>query len=499
MSSVASMPALEARGTAARIWCPFHVMIASIIVMFTFFFCGHSVADPDIWWHLKNAQILVQQHHWVRADQFSYTVRGTPWVDSEWLSELMFYGAWRVGGITGLFLLYSTMAELIMVGTLLLSWKASGNIKSALLPGMIAVMMSVVNFGPRTILFGWACFLALMFVLWKMMNTGRAPLWTVPLIFFLWVNFHGSWLVGFVVFGIVVAAGLVSGTWGNVVAEKWTPQQRRSLLITAAATIPALFLNPYGYRIVFYPFDLAYRQKLNVNYIIEWASINFHEPRGKIVFGVILLLFLLALWTRRQWRLAEVALVCFALYISLTYVRFLFPAAIIIAPIVARQLDFLPPYKPEIDRPVLNALFSLTLLGFTLWHYPRHHALEEDLAKKMPDGGLQYLQAHAGPSDRIYNHYGFGGYMIWKAPTLPVFVDSRTDIFEYKGVLKDYLDSIKLTKSLEVIDKYHARFVFFPSDDPVTYTLRQSPKWRVVFDDGISCVFERTALQAAGA
>lgn len=491
MSSVASVPALEERGKAVRVWCPFHVMIAAIIVIFTFFFCGHSVADPDIWWHLKDAQILVQQHHWVRADQFSYTVTGSPWVNSEWLSEVMFYGAWRVGGLAGLFILYTAMAELIMVGTLLLAWRASGSIKAALIPGLMAVMMSVVNFGPRTILFGWACFLAMMFVLWKMMNTGRAPLWTIPFIFLLWVNFHGSWLVGLVVFGIVVGAGMVSGTWGNVVAEKWTPEQRKRLLLTGAAILPALFLNPYGYKMVWYPFDLAYRQKLNVSHIIEWASIDFHEPRGKIAFGVILLLFSLALWSRRQWRLTEVALVCFALYISLTYVRFMFPAAILIAPIVARQLDFMPPYKAEIDRPGLNALLSGALLFVTIWHSPRRHVLQEDLAKKMPDGGIQYLLSHAKPSDHIYNHYGFGGYMIWKAPTLPTFVDSRTDIFEYKGVLKDYLDSIKLNHSLEIMDKYHAKFVFFPADDPVTYTLRQSPKWRLVFEDAVSCVFER--------
>ena len=33
-----------------------------------------------------------------------------------------------------------------------------------------------------------------MFVLWKLMRSGDAPLWTVPLIFLLWVNLHGSWI-----------------------------------------------------------------------------------------------------------------------------------------------------------------------------------------------------------------------------------------------------------------------------------------------------------------
>ena len=164
----------------------------------------------------------------------------------------------------------------------------------------------------------------------------------------LWVNLHGSWLIGLIVFGIVVGSGFVSGTWGKVVAEKWTPAMRRKLLITAGAIVPVLFVNPYGYKEVFYPFDLAFRQKLNVSHVVEWASVNFHEPRGKIVFALLLALVLLALAGRQQWKLAEVGMVAFGLYMSLTYVRFLFPAAILIAPILARQMDFMPAYKRQV-------------------------------------------------------------------------------------------------------------------------------------------------------
>src|SRR6201996_266786 len=100
MSSVASVSATpEKEAPSGRVLIPFHVTIAATIALFTFFFCGQSIADPDIWWHLKDAQIFIQQHHWVRVDQFSYTVTGTPWVNSEWLSELVFYGIWRLGGV----------------------------------------------------------------------------------------------------------------------------------------------------------------------------------------------------------------------------------------------------------------------------------------------------------------------------------------------------------------------------------------------------------------
>lgn len=493
MSSVASVAAPpETSAPPGRIWLPFHVTLAATILLVTFFLCGQSIADPDIWWHLRNAQILVQQHHWMRADQFSYTVTGTPWVNSEWLSELAFYGFWRLAGVAGLFCGYVLIVNLLMVGILTLAYEVSGSIKASALATGFSVLLCVVNFGPRTILFGWACLIALMFVLWKLLRTGDAPLWTVPLIFLLWVNLHGSWLIGLVVFAILAGSGFVSGTWGKVVAERWTPVQRRKLLLTGAAIIPILFINPYGYKGVFYPFDLAYRQKLNVSHVVEWASVNFHEGRGKVVYILLLAILLLALAGRRKWKLAEVGLVVFALYTSITYVRFLFPAAILIAPVLARQMDFMPAYDRKADKSWLNALFSAALLGIVLWRWPSAKKLNKELAEKMPVAGLQYIQAHLKPHERIFNHYMYGGWMIWNQPSVPTFIDSRTDIFEYKGVLADYLDAIGLKNSLAIVDRYHANYIFFPSkDDPFTYLLRHVKGWHTIYDDGVSCVFER--------
>src|SRR6202012_1062848 len=147
MSSVASVSvAAEKEVPAGRIWFPFHITLGATVVLFTFFFCGQSIADPDIWWHLKDAQILVQQHHWIRVDQFSYTVAGTPWVDSEWLSELMFYGIWKLGGVVALFLGYVVIVESMMVGVLALAYRASDSIKAAGVATGLAVVLCVVNF-----------------------------------------------------------------------------------------------------------------------------------------------------------------------------------------------------------------------------------------------------------------------------------------------------------------------------------------------------------------
>jgi hypothetical protein len=51
----------------------------------------NPLADPDIWWHLRNAQMLVQSGHFIHHDTWTFTVAGQPWINFEWLAELPFY------------------------------------------------------------------------------------------------------------------------------------------------------------------------------------------------------------------------------------------------------------------------------------------------------------------------------------------------------------------------------------------------------------------------
>ena len=148
--------------------------------------------------------------------------------------------------------------------------------------------------------------------------------WMIPALFCLWVNTHGSWLIGLILFSIITAAGFARGSWGAVSAEPWTASQRKKLLLVWVASVAALFVNPFGSRLVFYPFDLAFRQKLNIEHVAEWISVNFHDLRGKLVLVLLLVLVISALLRSCRWTLAELGLLAFALYSGLTYSRFLF-------------------------------------------------------------------------------------------------------------------------------------------------------------------------------
>jgi hypothetical protein len=476
----------------------FHLALVSILVLWVYVGSEDAIWDADIWWHMRNAQYLLAHLKFPQVDTYSFTVAGSPWMNHEWLAEIPYLLAWRAGGLVGIFVLFLGLLEVNLLGIFYLACKGSGNLKGSFLVTCFAMYLTVVSFGPRTILFGYIYLIFLILLLRRYRAKGQAPLWLIPPLFCLWINTHGSWLLGMIIFGIMIAAGLVEGQWGRVEAERWSPAQLRRLLITLGASLVALFVNPFGYRLVMYPFDLVFRQKLNIAVIDEWASVDFHDSRGKVVLILLAAVLLGALFSRIRWKLEELALAAFALYAGLMHIRFLFLAAILLVPLLARMLDFLPPYEPEIDKPLLNAMIFGGVLMIMIARFPSGAALDQVVANRFPANALTFVKSHGLPG-RVFNRYMWGGYLIWYCPEVKTFIDSRTDIFEYAGVLKDYMDVETLKNPLGVLDKYQIRYVLLPADSPVAYLLKNHVNWSVIFSDHVSMIFERVSPSPAGA
>lgn len=475
----------------------FLVVLTFIVLAIVFVFAHGSVTDPDIWWHLHNADYLVQHHALPRYDMYSFTVPGHPWINHEWLAELPYYFGWRVLGLRGIDAVTFAVLSLIFLGLLYLCYLHSGHYKAAVVASCYSVFLASVSFGPRTILFGYAYLVVLLIVLQNFRRKNSGLVWLIPPLFCLWVNTHGSWLIGLIMFSMVIVGGLFEGQWGAITAEPWTPSQRNKLLLAWCASVGALFVNPFGWRLVFYPFDLAFRQKLNIEHVAEWVSVNFHDMRGKIVL-ILLIALLISAWLRScRWTLAELGLLMFALYSGLTYIRFLFLLGIVAAPVVAKILDFVPRYRRGADTPVFNAFVILLIIGGVAHFWPREAQLQAALSQQYPVEAVAYLEAHP-PQGPMLNFYLWGGYLNWRDPSVKVFLDSRVDIFEYTGVLKDYLDLLALNHPEPLLDKYGIRYVLFPPGEPLTYVLEDDSGWRVLYRDRISVLLERTSDHSAG-
>jgi hypothetical protein len=340
------------------------------------------------------------------------------------------------------------------------------------------------------LLFGWIYMLIMLMALDEFRKGTNKAIWILPPLFLVWVNSHGSWMIGLVVFFTVAAAGFFEFEFGNIEAHRWSRDQMRLLGIVGLLCILVLFINPYGYKLVFYPFDMAFHQKLNIEHVEEWASVDFHNPRGKVVFIALAAVVACFATSKKKLALADLLLLLLALYSGLTYVRFLFLLAILVSPFLTARIRLFPPYDAKIDKPWLNLVFMLVVVGIIGWRFPSEAKLNADMEKQFPTKSITYLREH-NIRDRVLTHYLWGGYLERFLPQLPVFVDSRVDIFEYNGTLKDYLDLIGLKEPLAILDKRQIQYIYFKPDDHLVYLLRHTGGWDVLYEDQNSILLKR--------
>lgn len=469
----------------------FPALLAVLLAAIVFLALQKTIADPDLGWHLRNAEYQLQHHAFLRHDLYSFTTHGKPWMDHEWLAEIPYYLAWRWFGPRGVFFVMYAAISAILLGVFGLATMQSRNVKAAFLVSFLAIFLATVSFGPRTLLFGWIFLVVELAILYRF-HEGRDFTVALPFIFLLWVNTHGSWLIGLVLLGLFALSGCVEGTWGSIDAERWSAPQMRKLAWVAALSVLALFVNPYGWRLVAYPFDLAFHQKLNIANVLEWRSLDFHSVRGKIVLAMLASAIVLQLVRRRRWWLHELAFVLLGIYASFTYSRFLFLAAILILPFLANDLrGWVPPYRAERDRPWLNASVLLICVVAVCLKFPTDRKLIASEASQYPIHAQTYLQ-NFHPDGNVLNDFLWGGYLIWNVRQIPVFIDSRIDVFERNGVFKGYLDLTQLRGSLGVLDKYSIRYVLFRKKSPVSYLLEHTPGWKIDYADDTAILFERT-------
>jgi len=496
-SSVADAPLSPIRppGARRRNFFPFPILWFSIVALEISLLADLRIAEADIWFHLRNAQEFLISRSFLRADLYTFTAAGAPLLNFEWLSELPYYFAFEAWSLRGLLAVYLVLLWLIFAAVYYLALRRGANFGEAALVTMAGVALGCYSFGPRMLHFGWLCLVVLLIVLEGFQQTGKG-LWVLPPLFALWINLHGSWVFGFVVMGIFIVSGMVEGQWGSVAAERWTPAQLRRLLVVFAASAVALLANPYGYKLVWYPFELLHRQQAVRDNMLEWQSVDFHTGWGKLAMFMIFGLLAAAWFSPKHWQLRDILLVVFALVASLTHLRFLLFAAIILVPILAPRMRLFAPYDAKKDKPWLNLAMTTAIAGMILWMYPTAAQLQNNIDSQFPRDALRFIQQKQ-ITGRLLSWYDFGGYIEFYAPAVKTFADGRTDIFVYNGILEDYLKINKIERPFELLDKYKIDYVLFPVDKHLSYLLDHSVGWRTIYEDKVVKLYERVPAAAA--
>jgi hypothetical protein len=364
-----------------------------------------SPVQSDTWWHLRCGEEMLRNHRLLFVDTFSSTVYGQFFWNHSWLSQIIFYGVYRAGGLP---LLTAFCAALITTAWLLIWSLMRGPFADRLLLAGLALSTATWTWSVRPQVF--SLFLTTL-VLWLL--TRDRWTWLVPL-FVLWANLHAGFMFGLALLCASVLQALVSERGAIWRRSVWT-------LLCFSATL----LTPLGVRN--WTEVVASMQRSQVNDITEWLPTSLAAEHLAFwgMAGTVLVLAVVN-WRRLESsgdRFLAIAAVL-AIPLAAKSMRNVPGFAMIFAPATSRLLLWKDRQPPTRVSPWLVATAGVCSLAVVsaAWSVPWERMGWQPMSPAAADAIARCRPA-------LFNSYSGGGAIIWFVPSQPVFVDSRQDPF----------------------------------------------------------------------
>lgn len=465
-----------------------------VLLLGLFGMTARPATDPDLWWHLRTGQWIVETGHIPHSDPFSFTRAGQPWVSHEWLSEVVFYEVRKHTGAGGLI---AFSAIITTAGFMLLYLRCPGKPHWAAAAVALGALASAPAWGVRPQMFTFALASLLLWLL----DRGQERPWllvSIPPMFLLWLNLHAGFALGP---ALMLAYGL--GLLVEVVLGDTSWQEARlvlaRLVLLVLACMALVPFNPSGVQLYRYPFDTLRSTGMR-SFIVEWFSPDFHVLR--FISFLIVFLLLLAVLARKRVRPQARTLVPLVLttLLALDAVRHIPIFVLLAIPVIAAGLAASswpvrsPTFSPMTPvRPIFNGLAVILMAGLALARWgvlARDQAATE--AQQFPEKAVEALRSRDF-GGKVFAYYDWGGYTIYKLyPEYRVFVDGRADLYG-DDLLQQFQTAVQLrTGWREVLDRWSVRAVLLPHYCALVQALVLDPSWHLEYGDSQALLLVRS-------
>jgi hypothetical protein len=437
-----------------------------------------TALSNDEFWSLAAGQWMLHHHSFMGLDPFSYTESHRRWVTDEWGSEIALAELFRFFGNAA----YSLYA--IVLGGLCLVTSAAyaralgawgGRVAAIVL--LLAVGIAGIAASDRGLDFSLVWLPLELLILTKARQNPRW-LFLLPPLCLLWVNTHGSILLGLLVVATELGWSLIPERFVHRVGGLRQSPFTGSLGLALLGSVIASCITPYGPGLLVYDFDVSRNSQI-AQYITEWNSPNFHSVLTLFVYCVPLGVLVACVWTRRI-PLLEGSL-GLLLFVEALRTQRLDMYLMLVAAGLAATLPARAAWGTTARRWAGGGLLALAIVLVALPAVPAG-----TVASSQPIGAFNYLSGRPG---RIFTEYTWGDYSV--ARHRATFVDGRTDLFEGQ-VLSEFMAVTNLTTDPDpILSAYHVSYVVWAAHTPLAQYLAHDSRWHVVDRTAVALVFAR--------
>jgi len=468
------------------------IFFASLFLLFFL-----SPMDPDLGWHLRCGENFWSSGSFCGENSFSVLLPNYSWPNHAWLYDAVLFPVFNIGGFFGL----SFFNAFLILGSFLFLYFSvkDKKIEKTLLILLISIFgWGVFSLGIRSQLFG-VLFFSIEIFLFSKFKENEKIIFLFPLLFLVWANFHGSVIIGILLFGFVLIGKFID-------IKKF---QLKQIFIFFISILTPL-INPFGMKI----YTDAWRHFAVVDLgklIAEWTPPGFFVGIVIVFTGIIIIFLSLKNPILKN---KIYSLLILGVGFSALKARRNLPLYFMILFLVFFEFqdkrDFFNRFfeRDSVQKIllILASLFFVILLVFYLipnvkadLNYNNWCLQSSDLGLNYPCKGVEFLNSL--PPGNIFNTFEWGGFLIWKIPQNKIFVDGRMPAWETplgKSPYTVYLETIQTQSGWqETLKEYNFSYLFIGSGTFMDLELKvnhEKEGWNEIYRDNFSVIYKKVNL-----
>ncbi len=505
----------------------------------------------DFGTHIAMGRYTVQNLRLPTTEFLNYTSLGAGNFSHEWGFQALLYLVYSAGGLYGV----AFLCWAVVLGIYLLIHRATVMRGAHPLVAVLAIFAFSgflrIRIQPRPEIFTYLFVALTIFLLTEYYYGGRKKLlYIFPPLMVVWANFHGSYLIAFILCGAFFVDALARAAWNR--NFRWEEIRKWAFppLATGAAGLVLCGLNPYHYDALLAPLHLLSRGGGGSfsNVLMSISELTPVKGTGMFVYYKAAAVFaacslLLGAIGRRVY-LLDIFLLAIAFKGAWSSARAVSLMGLFIAPGTSLQLtgliekarNWFPADDPPKDkdpaaggakkkgkrkekekakeeppartnaragapwgRTAVAAVMAAVLLafgGYTMSFSLSQLEFGVGLTEhKFSMAAAEFLRKNPIKGN-MFNFFDIGGFLDWQLyPQALTFIDGRAinrEIFQEHQIVTAAMPGWK-----EVIEKHGITYIVTKAIDssgmvlPLIPALAKDPDWFLVFSDGLFVVFVR--------
>lgn len=434
------------------------ILFAAMTIFLLFILLSNNLTANDYFWHVKIGEYIAKNKTVPVSGIFSWSAQeaGLYWTSHEWLSEVIFYLVYLLGGNRAIYIMCMLMGMGLVI---LIAYQNKVYLKKNMLfTGFYSLLAAIIIFmavTPRPQLFSGFLFFFLLQILYQYLQKDTKLLYLIPVIFVLWANLHGGMAtLGYITLGVFIISTRIQIPFGRIETTVLPMKRWVKLISVSGASVLYMLINPNTYHIFSFVFNLMGDQ-VPMQLVSEWFAPDVKQFSHLICFIMVVITIISMITTKKNIRLHDLLLFLALFYLFMRSYRFSFYFVIASAFFVFHYIPKLM-MESRIYNSVKNSkkilgillpLLVICLFGINIRSYQgmKDSVLSQEAIQVLKDTGCK----------RMYNHYDLGGELIYN--DFDVFIDGRGDMYQGE-ILNDFKDlTIDMTDAdhiADIIEKY---------------------------------------------